>query len=150
MRGKPIDALTPIMPVRNIPAYAGKTSLGVLGSHVAAEHPRVCGENGLEPNQPPSKLGTSPRMRGKRKHKFCCTRLIRNIPAYAGKTAFWARPMPFQAEHPRVCGENCAAYLGIAPDTGTSPRMRGKRRRLSSSGTPRRNIPAYAGKTQTI
>ena len=71
--------------------------------------------------------GTSPRMRGKPHNKPCCHRLIRNIPAYAGKTLARCR------------------RLRLA--RGTSPRMRGKHDTLSCWGFSFRNIPAYAGKT---
>ena len=50
-------------------------------------------------------------------------------------------------EHPRVCGENpLHRVLGVR-HTGTSPRMRGKRRRHRKGPSGVRNIPAYAGKT---
>ena len=51
------------------------------------------------------------------------------------------------AEHPRVCGENFPqGDLGMV-DSGTSPRMRGKRGRFRAIFLGPGNIPAYAGKT---
>ena len=96
-----------------------------------------------------------------------CRPCLWNIPAYAGKTHL-ALPcgLPRQehprvcgkttleigskiewAEHPRVCGENAAVTAGTAPTVGTSPRMRGKRKKIQTELTLGRNIPAYAGKT---
>ena len=45
MRGKLVRINQPSRNSGNIPAYAGKTCLGVDGQHPIAEHPRVCGEN---------------------------------------------------------------------------------------------------------
>ena len=50
----------------------------------------------------------------------------RNIPAYAGKTEICGYRDAEGKEHPRVCGENAWAEMGVGMVTGTSPRMRGK------------------------
>ena len=71
---------------RNIPAYAGKTPYSWAVCCVSAEHPRVCGENGLTQNPRVPCLGTSPRMRGKPDLITELLPPIGNIPAYAGKT----------------------------------------------------------------
>ena len=66
MRGKQA-AGTPNNPTtRNIPAYAGKTIIGMNYSSLFPEHPRVCGENPARPLLLFMLSGTSPRMRGKR------------------------------------------------------------------------------------
>ena len=65
-------------------------------------------------------------MRGKLRPKLGFTRSLRNIPAYAGKTMAPAIMGVVGAEHPRVCGENCAGSPGSTGGGGTSPRMRGK------------------------
>ena len=73
--------------------------------------------------------------------------LIRNIPAYAGKTfalCLWV--LGFQ-EHPRVCGENKSQVVRRHALRGTSPRMRGKLCYRKILRRYARNIPAYAGKT---
>ena len=46
MRGKLYGDLRVESHTRNIPAYAGKTSKRKANTVTAAEHPRVCGENG--------------------------------------------------------------------------------------------------------
>ena len=49
--------------------------------------------------------------------------------------------------HPRVCGENYMNRLTDVQDTGSSPRMRGKRKAESLAKDSSGLIPAYAGKT---
>ena len=88
MRGKPICARSRQRHRRNIPAYAGKTTLPRAKLMTAWEHPRVCGENAGIKFFSEAHIGTSPRMRGKLildSHERPCQR---NIPAYAGKTAW--------------------------------------------------------------
>ena len=127
MRGK-LEALKDqVLPMRNIPAYAGKTR-GICDRHKnLPEHPRVCGEN--------------------RRTINVWYRYGWNIPAYAGKTHLGSPKQIESAEHPRVCGENRRALIGWLGNQGTSPRMRGKLRCATSARRALRNIPAYAGKT---
>ncbi len=147
MRGKRMEIQANPKPRRNIPAYAGKTYQAAKTQGGQQEHPRVCGEN--EPSTPSNSRpsGTSPRMRGKLRdenHEGGC---LRNIPAYAGKTRHGAWPGQVREEHPRVCGENFTHLPLSMLRCGTSPRMRGKRKRDSHCDGKNRNIPAYAGKT---
>ena len=116
----------PFLAYRNIPAYAGKTAERRCSYAPGLEHPRVCGENQNIGFESSAGRGTSPRMRGKRIGVFLDCLHKRNIPAYAGKTPPpKGRGLGF-TEHPRVCGENTAACVGVFLDCGTSPRMRGK------------------------
>ena len=108
MRGKPPPQPRFSPHLRNIPAYAGKTTGAQSMTHTMGEHPRVCGENKRKTRNPSPPVGTSPRMRGKLK-SYLLVNLMRegtsprmrgkldppllranpqrNIPAYAGKTA---------------------------------------------------------------
>ena len=91
--------------------------------------------------------GSSPRVRGKRDHHRAHRRPRRLIPACAGKTLFSGRLGIRVAAHPRVCGEN-AGILGMKLlAAGSSPRVRGKHRRLPQPHRERGLIPACAGKT---
>ena len=131
----------------NIPAYAGKTNPHPSPVRWASEHPRVCGENwgiGMTWIFPD---GTSPRMRGKLDTISGLIRRQRNIPAYAGKTAYKESDNDKFAEHPRVCGENKKMSGTGQDEIGTSPRMRGKPAIARFAQPHSRNIPAYAGKT---
>ena len=147
MRGKRKAMKTLVRNSRNIPAYAGKTLVVGNRKAVHREHPRVCGENGIQQILNVTIMGTSPRMRGKRYRKSGLTTLMRNIPAYAGKTNPAIPQSYTPTEHPRVCGENSTRVLTFSPVCGTSPRMRGKPSTFGQASAPPRNIPAYAGKT---
>ena len=111
---------------RNIPAYAGKTHGWCPMFLPPSEHPRVCGENLSNTRQNSALVGTSPRMRGKPRFDTCVKSCIRNIPAYAGKTASACCKSSHPQEHPRVCGENVRMPASAPSAPGTSPRMRGK------------------------
>ena len=132
----------------NIPAYAGKTTTFGRVYSMPAEHPRVCGENNQGACGSVGKCGTSPRMRGKRRIDRIVALLLRNIPAYAGKTVNVVGGDDDWQEHPRVCGENSSSPEPAAGSGGTSPRMRGKPVTIESLNDYERNIPAYAGKTR--
>ena len=148
MRGKPYMGTGGVAQYRLIPAYAGKTFLSRQGALESRAHPRVCGENHLQPVWHPNNRGSSPRMRGKRRPHSgsgTCTGLI---PAYAGKTPTGAGAGASQSAHPRVCGENIFSFIEFQGNLGSSPRMRGKRKYPCIPRTSSRLIPAYAGKTR--
>ena len=152
---------------RLIPAWAGKTTSLAGPSPCAGAHPRVGGENPSKSRMRAAYHGSSPRGRGKHQEPdFECLG-VGLIPAWAGKTwnmlmmrsatgahprvggenrtrqgAYW-----LDEAHPRVGGENVLAAPMIVLTWGSSPRGRGKPSRCPSSQTPRRLIPAWAGKT---
>ena len=129
MRGK--SALSKLLPTinRNIPAYAGKITRRAKSSLTPWEHPRVCGENLFGYHTCFAQCGTSPRTRGKPGMMVHRGGLMRNIPAYAGKTTAPMKSWPKPGEHPRVRGENSPlGTVGVDCD-GTSPRTRGKPQR---------------------
>ena len=72
------------------------------------------------------------------------------IPAYAGNTMIVSVPHVHWWDHPRVCGEHLAETVTTVLKQGSSPRMRGTRRRTSASVPARRIIPAYAGNTELL
>ena len=148
MRGK-LDHNAKDMPHRGlIPAYAGKTTAGVLALSASAAHPRVCGENPVSSNRAAVTRGSSPRMRGKRAGPGRSGGPCGLIPAYAGKTGnqFQGRALPWA--HPRVCGENSLYLYSFSPRLGSSPRMRGKHPIAWRMSLIAGLIPAYAGKTK--
>ena len=107
----------------------------------------MCGENSAPVWNRALRGGSSPRVRGKRKPRPPPPHLVRLIPACAGKTATNPNlPRPNRA-HPRVCGENFVVRSSVLPATGSSPRVRGKRRMPRLHGKSSRLIPACAGKT---
>ena len=135
---------------RNIPACAGKTSRVYRPARPYAEHPRVRGENDIDSLAARYSGGTSPRARGKHIDSATYQLSCRNIPACAGKT-FLPRPLRTTgAEHPRVRGENTQLRIALLLRHGTSPRARGKPKRMTVEENKMRNIPACAGKTFDI
>ena len=133
--------------IRNIPAYAGKTGVNPRRDIQTQEHPRIRGENAIYHTACALTSGTSPHTRGKLYPASPLAGWCRNIPAYAGKTFAWGADYVGSAEHPRIRGENISTLLPINYLAGTSPHTRGKRVDQAHSTSPRRNIPAYAGKT---
>ena len=97
-----------------------------MAVNAAVAHPRVGGENFVEPGLPASGAGSSPRGRGKQP-------MVRNgrihgglIPAWAGKTTYRAGVQLTARAHPRVGGENSVRARKALASPGSSPRGRGK------------------------
>ena len=86
-------------------------------------------------------------MRGKREGYPRFRRRMGLIPAYAGKTSVHVCRDGTSQAHPRVCGENVVDSSASSSSSGSSPRMRGKRRPHNRGNRSPRLIPAYAGKT---
>ena len=130
-----------------IPACAGKTSRNRAGMSQPWAHPRVCGENGAATEATRTKVGSSPRVRGKLVEKDVSGAGIGLIPACAGKTFFQASASAARQAHPRVCGENESQFMAPVMAGGSSPRVRGKRRGALGTWPDPGLIPACAGKT---
>ena len=111
-------------------------------------HPRVCGENAAKPFSASCVAGSSPRVRGKRRHLLRDWQPYGLIPACAGKTPFDGFLSKRGKAHPRVCGENRLPAASASLSKGSSPRVRGKRAIASNMSGPAGLIPACAGKTK--
>ena len=96
-------------------------------------HPRACGEHRLFATSAVSDPGSSPRMRGTPLGILRCWRTGRFIPAHAGNTSSGSVALLTQPVHPRACGEHTYTTTLNLLDRGSSPRMRGTRRRWPSS-----------------
>ena len=70
------------------------------------DHPRACGENGIEQYREAMKAGSPPRVRGKHAVRGKQKGGGRITPARAGKTGGARVPDRQGADHPRACGEN--------------------------------------------
>ena len=110
-------------------------------------HPRAGGENPVEHRPPPTKVGSSPRGRGKPHNVKCIVYNVGLIPARAGKTVSAVLGWSVRAAHPRAGGENCVFCVTSRGSRGSSPRGRGKRHLGGPLGPCRGLIPARAGKT---
>ena len=92
-------------------------------------------------------MGSSPRVRGKRRVLGSLRDPTRLIPARAGKTPRSTSANLRTWAHPRACGENALVAQPSPISSGSSPRVRGKRP-VAPRGRPvGRLIPARAGKT---
>ena len=91
------------------------------------DHPRACGEHAFAAFCPCRCWGSSPRMRGTRPIWLIAVTPDGIIPAHAGNTPARTQPPANRRDHPRACGEHCAARAAILLNTGSSPRMRGTR-----------------------
>ena len=132
-----------------IPARAGKTCLYTSFKLVSEAHPRAGGENRSPLSCHVARSGSSPRGRGKHVLRSQRRRAPRLIPARAGKTVHPIRRCGRNRAHPRAGGENFASASTVLKKPGSSPRGRGKRRRLVVAGDHVGLIPARAGKTSS-
>ena len=130
-----------------IPARAGKTEMSLMEPKGDTAHPRACGENRIMGIPRTRVAGSSPRVRGKPPDPRRPSGRRGLIPARAGKTS--TRPPPRGASwaHPRACGENLTGMMTHWPDSGSSPRVRGKPYAQRLRGLALGLIPACAGKT---
>ena len=148
MRGKQTVGGSAYDAKRIIPAHAGQTNLDMLHSvNSTPDHPRACGANRPLAGQSATKIGSSPRMRGKRPDPRCICPRTRIIPAHAGQTPISGLRTTSTSDHPRACGANTAFAPSPGAYDGSSPRMRGKPTVYEQSTAHRRIIPAHAGQT---
>ena len=91
--------------------------------------------------------GSSPRMRGKRQNAVGDLDDFRIIPAHAGQTTIFLFNSARWSDHPRACGANPCRPPIRWMNTGSSPRMRGKRDQDPEHPYHLRIIPAHAGQT---
>ena len=119
-------------------------------THLAEDHPRVCGKNKYVFVAQALKQGSPPRMREKQKVSTVKTTCSRITPAYAGKTPTVNACMIGGRDHPRVCGKNFIMETTNKKYKGSPPRMREKLVFNISIVSLSRITPAYAGKTTIV
>ena len=147
MRGK-----VHVRPTRSLqrgitPAYAGKRLCRMQARWSAGDHPRVCGEKGIQGTVGSFSQGSPPRMRGKGASHAGSGVRMGITPAYAGKSMPGMHRDLLMEDHPRVCGEKASFPSLHRQPLGSPPRMRGKAS-VSVSGSVVTGItPAYAGKS---
>ena len=147
MRGKRIGMAVDAIGNRIIPAHAGQTRCERCRRYGRADHPRACGANTSTEGNADSTYGSSPRMRGKQRAFIENTLKPRIIPAHAGQTLAYYKPLQLPSDHPRACGANSALRPSNILQSGSSPRMRGKPRLCTAAISALRIIPAHAGQT---
>ena len=130
MRGKRVVRRLQVRERRIIPAHAGQTrriSRSLIGS---PDHPRACGANPRRVMPISSRVGSSPRMRGKPATLAKIQGVDWIIPAHAGQTRVEDAASLVAADHPRACGANPSSSPSTWNHAGSSPRMRGKQESL--------------------
>ena len=127
MRGKHRDGSGLSRHDRITPADAGKTATTEDVQNQFKDHPRGCGENLTVCRIITLRPGSPPRMRGKRKKLLKFSTYTGITPADAGKTWRKAEKDNDTEDHPRGCGENAMLEAELDGNTGSPPRMRGKR-----------------------
>ena len=130
---------------RFIPACAGNASAATRPAPARPVHPRVCGERVSCVPAVVTGAGSSPRVRGTRRHSRARRRGHRFIPACAGNADGWRNAYGRMAVHPRVCGERPSAGIPTWASGGSSPRVRGTPVQRPPTIRDRRFIPACAG-----
>ena len=147
-RGKLLLLLVGCLPMRLIPAHAGKTDGGFAWKAGFPAHPRSRGENETFTDAATAQRGSSPLTRGKLSSARPENLERRLIPAHAGKTGVGLLSGDLAAAHPRSRGENLTSTSLGAFSAGSSPLTRGKRALRRPYSRRERLIPAHAGNTQ--
>ena len=148
VRGKRRCARCHTRIVRYIPACAGEACRHRHGPANWTVHPRVCGGSRVAGRADARAAGTSPRVRGKRDGPQARLLDAGYIPACAGEAQRISVDGGRYQVHPRVCGGSRAPSTASLPDSGTSPRVRGKRRRVAERKPVLGYIPACAGEAR--
>ena len=146
MRGKDISSELVSCDKRITPAYAGKSFLSHVREQIAQDHPRLCGEKGIQKCRRWYGRGSPPPMRGKGQIDGAIGGRIRITPAYAGKSIPVPPAISQTEDHPRLCGEKRPFPVVFSIPLGSPPPMRGKVPRLRCQNRRGRITPAYAGK----
>ena len=148
VRGKPSHRVMVEAEFRIIPARAGQTPPMRTITQSTTDHPRACGANLVACLGHHLLPGSSPRVRGKHRHRQWHRRQGRIIPARAGQTARPSNAPACPTDHPRACGANSSFQSDGTFEIGSSPRVRGKRDLVLVIVEERRIIPARAGQTE--
>ena len=130
-----------------IPACAGSTCPSRPSAATAGDHPRMCGEHRICCQSCKISTGSSPHVRGALVQDFLQGLSTGIIPACAGSTVSWRIRRPPCRDHPRMCGEHSVKHNAKGNDQGSSPHVRGARRRQQDHPGSQGIIPACAGST---
>ena len=147
VRGELLRYPRQTIPLRIIPACAGRTCTSMVRKSSSADHPRVCGANLSGGAHALHDAGSSPRVRGELRRRCPSSAKPRIIPACAGRTRGTTSTWVPCSDHPRVCGANSNVMPVNGLATGSSPRVRGELIQKALSRQVLRIIPACAGRT---
>ena len=147
MRGKVVHGSMLRTTSRITPAYAGKSGQSTYKNYECGDHPRLCGEKGIQKCRCWYGRGSPPPMRGKA--ALPAVPLLRSgiTPAYAGKREGTKCVKIDHKDHPRLCGEKTPCCMVCRQRWGSPPPMRGKAKTDLFNFFEIRITPAYAGKS---
>ena len=150
MRGKVVHGSMLRTTSRITPAYAGKSGQSTYKNYECGDHPRLCGEKGIQKCRCWYGRGSPPPMRGKA--ALPAVPLLRSgiTPAYAGKRHIDSCLKIAIGDHPRLCGEKAASRYKHSKNRGSPPPMRGKVPVMGCFVRKIRITPAYAGKRKDL
>ncbi len=145
VRGTPTVSKSSAAMRRFIPACAGNAPHRPRPIPRPPVHPRVCGERSKRIRRRALLRGSSPRVRGTPYDRPRAVPQDRFIPACAGNAPPPAKFSSACTVHPRVCGERIIPINSCVSSFGSSPRVRGTRKRKGYPVADQRFIPACAG-----
>ena len=134
----------------SIPACAGEPLAAPGSARRGRVYPRVCGGTPWFRALAARLSGLSPRVRGNLRVAAAARARGRSIPACAGEPRRYARTDRQGRVYPRVCGGTAVSRLSAAACSGLSPRVRGNRGFVGSSGAEAGSIPACAGEPSIL
>ena len=149
MRGKVYPICENVIFSRITPAYAGKSISCSVYAFCVRDHPRLCGEKGMEKKLHICFMGSPPPMRGKVHSVTLYRDHVGITPAYAGKSGALFTAYKFEKDHPRLCGEKSYETSRFLWQIGSPPPMRGKVQLEIVVYKLCGITPAYAGKSQS-
>ena len=145
MRGTVIQPLAHAYNARITPARAGNSPSSIFSSAFTTDHPRACGEQGIERLGRRQSAGSPPRVRGTVAYVPDHADGFRITPARAGNRRKPRAVKSNTSDHPRACGEQIAHTQKAMSAAGSPPRVRGTVVLHSQEQRQIRITPARAG-----
>ena len=132
---------------RITPACAGTTSHSFQNRFQDKDHPRVCGNHGIQSVVEFKQQGSPPRVREPLIDIH--TGFIHEgiTPACAGTTSCFRFPFHESRDHPRVCGNHTVKSNQSQSESGSPPRVREPLETLFKDSATTGITPACAGTT---
>ena len=150
VRGTAASPVVTVPTSRITPACAGNRIFLALALYVFGDHPRVCGEQKIQPVLLALQIGSPPRVRGTDLYATDATLNNGITPACAGNSVSIFSLALFIKDHPRVCGEQLTAYYILSLITGSPPRVRGTAASPVVTVPTSRITPACAGNSHPL
>jgi len=130
---------------RFIPVYTGNILLPEPLQLHGSVHPRIYGEHPQARICLPSKIGSSPYIRGTWRKPANTAGNTRFIPVYTGNIPLLPSSEGGKSVHPRIYGEHSWKVTLPNFKRGSSPYIRGTCNILVNQSTATRFIPVYTG-----